>query len=72
VLADEASTCTRCALAATRTQVVFGTGDPAADLLFVGEGGGAEPMAQMRADLVRARLALRDAGSPLADAVGAR
>lgn len=190
-LADEASGCTRCALAATRTQVVFGTGDPTADLMFVGEGpgaqedeqglpfvgrsgqlldrlvleelgltrdrvyianvvkcrppgnrdplpaeitacrpylegqielirpkvvvtlgkfagqlllgstegitklrgrsypfgsavlvptvhpayvlrGGAEPMAQMRADLVRARLALRDAGSPLADAVGAR
>jgi len=41
-LAVEASTCTRCALAAGRTQVVFGTGDPRADLLFVGEGPGAE------------------------------
>jgi uracil-DNA glycosylase len=41
-LAVEASTCTRCALAAGRTQVVFGTGDPQADLLFVGEGPGAE------------------------------
>jgi uracil-DNA glycosylase len=42
VVADEASTCTLCALSEGRTQVVFGTGDPAADLLFVGEGPGAE------------------------------
>ena len=41
-LAVEASTCTRCPLAAGRTQVVFGMGDPDADLLFVGEGPGAE------------------------------
>jgi DNA polymerase len=41
-LAVEASTCTRCALAAGRTQVVFGMGRPDADLLFVGEGPGAE------------------------------
>ncbi len=39
-LAAEASTCTRCALAERRTQVVFGVGDPHADLLFVGEGPG--------------------------------
>src|SRR5687767_15320221 len=32
--------CTRCALAAGRTQVVFGTGDPDADLMFVGEAPG--------------------------------
>ena len=42
LVAEEASTCVRCGLAATRTQVVFGVGDPAADLLFVGEGPGAE------------------------------
>ena len=42
VLADEASGCTRCALAEGRTHVVFGVGDPNADLLFVGEGPGAE------------------------------
>jgi DNA polymerase len=42
LVAEEAATCTRCALAATRTQVVFGVGDPAADLLVVGEGPGAE------------------------------
>jgi len=39
---DEASTCTRCRLAEGRTQVVFGMGDPGADLMFVGEGPGAE------------------------------
>ena len=32
--------CTRCPLAATRTQVVFGSGDPNADLMFVGEAPG--------------------------------
>ena len=41
-LREEALGCTRCPLAETRTQVVFGVGDPAADLLFVGEGPGAE------------------------------
>lgn len=34
--------CTRCALAASRTNIVFGVGDPAADLMFVGEGPGQE------------------------------
>ncbi len=34
--------CTRCELAATRTQVVFGVGHPSAELLFVGEGPGRE------------------------------
>lgn len=43
LLAEEASACTSCKLAtAGRTQVVFGTGDPGADLMFVGEGPGAE------------------------------
>ena len=32
--------CTRCALAQGRTQVVFGVGDPQADLMFVGEAPG--------------------------------
>jgi DNA polymerase len=39
-LASEAAGCTRCPLAATRTQVVFGVGDPEADLMFVGEAPG--------------------------------
>jgi len=40
VVAEEARTCTRCGLASGRTQVVFGRGDPDADLLFIGEGPG--------------------------------
>lgn len=39
-VAHEASGCVRCALAHGRTQVVFGVGSPAADLMFVGEGPG--------------------------------
>ncbi|HEY7107648.1 MAG TPA: uracil-DNA glycosylase [Acidimicrobiia bacterium] len=39
-LEQTALACTRCPLAATRTQVVFGAGDPEADLMFVGEGPG--------------------------------
>lgn len=34
-LAVEAAGCTRCRLSETRNQVVFGVGDPEADLLFV-------------------------------------
>ena len=41
-LAVQASTCTACRLAEGRTQVVWGMGDPHADVLFVGEGPGAE------------------------------
>lgn len=41
-LAAVASTCTACRLAEGRTQVVFGMGHPDADLMFVGEGPGAE------------------------------
>lgn len=40
MVANEARTCTRCGLAAGRTQVVFGRGDPDADVLFIGEGPG--------------------------------
>lgn len=38
--AAEAAGCTRCKLAGGRTQVVFGTGSPTADLMFIGEGPG--------------------------------
>jgi DNA polymerase len=41
-LAVQASTCVACRLSEGRTQVVFGMGDPHADLMFVGEGPGAE------------------------------
>ena len=38
--AEETSTCTRCALANGRTQVVFGSGSPDAEAMFVGEAPG--------------------------------
>jgi DNA polymerase len=38
--ATEIAGCTRCRLAEGRTQVVFGVGNPAADLMFVGEAPG--------------------------------
>jgi uracil-DNA glycosylase len=38
--AAETAGCTRCRLAQTRTQVVFGAGNPEADLMFVGEAPG--------------------------------
>jgi DNA polymerase len=37
---DAVADCTRCPLAQGRTQVVFGSGDPGADLMFVGEAPG--------------------------------
>jgi uracil-DNA glycosylase family 4 len=37
---EAARGCTRCPLAETRTQVVFGVGSPTAQLMFVGEGPG--------------------------------
>lgn len=40
LLEREASACTKCALAAGRTHVVFGVGHAAADLMIVGEGPG--------------------------------
>jgi len=38
--AGEVAGCTKCRLAESRTQVVFGVGDPGADLMFVGEAPG--------------------------------
>ena len=38
--AEHTSTCTKCALSEGRTQVVFGSGNPNADLMFVGEAPG--------------------------------
>src|SRR5215472_2804123 len=40
LLKEEASGCTRCRLAEGRTQVVFGVGNPDAELMFVGEAPG--------------------------------
>jgi uracil-DNA glycosylase len=39
-LGEQVSACTRCRLAQGRTQVVFGVGNPHADLMFVGEAPG--------------------------------
>lgn len=41
-LQQEVSDCRRCSLAQTRTHVVFGRGNPEADLVFIGEAPGAE------------------------------
>ncbi len=39
---EELGECTRCKLAGGRTKFVFGVGDPGAELMFVGEGPGAD------------------------------
>lgn len=42
----EIGDCTRCKLSSTRTHIVFGSGNPSAKLVFVGEGPGADEDAQ--------------------------
>ena len=43
LISEQVAQCSRCAeLASNRTQTVFGTGDPHAELVFIGEGPGAE------------------------------
>ena len=42
VIAAEAASCTKCALATTRTNVVFSRGNPEAKLVFIGEAPGAD------------------------------
>jgi DNA polymerase len=46
LIRDEIGDCTRCALHAGRNKLVFGDGSPAARLMFVGEGPGADEDAQ--------------------------
>ncbi len=53
-LREQARTCTRCTLSSTRTQVVFGEGNPKATLMFVGEGPGADEDATGRPFVGRA------------------
>lgn len=43
---DDLGDCRRCKLCETRTNIVFGVGDPNAKLMFVGEGPGADEDAQ--------------------------
>jgi DNA polymerase len=46
LIRDEIGDCTRCPLHTGRNKLVFGDGDPAARLMFVGEGPGADEDAQ--------------------------
>ncbi len=63
-LADAVAGCTRCPLAATRTQVVFGSGSPTADLMFVGEAPGLPRGQAGRPVRRRRRTAARASCSP--------
>lgn len=63
-LKTECLQCHRCALSQTRTNVVFGTGNPHAKLLFIGEGPGAredeqgEPFVGAAGQLLNCMLAI--------------
>jgi uracil-DNA glycosylase len=46
IIRDDLGVCTRCKLHQWRNQIVFGVGDPHAELMFVGEGPGADEDAQ--------------------------
>jgi DNA polymerase len=59
-LQAEVKACQRCDLAATRTQTVFGVGDPHADLMFIGEAPGAEEDKQGEPFVGRAGQLLND------------
>ena len=69
-LGAAASVCTRCRLAGSRTQVVYGTGSHTADLMFVGEAPGrdedlqGEPFVgragQLLTDIIKAMKLTRD------------
>jgi uracil-DNA glycosylase len=66
LLASETSGCVRCPLSETRSRVVFGAGDPNAELMIVGEAPGfhedqgGEPFAGQAGELLEALL--RDIG----------
>ncbi|HEX9163670.1 MAG TPA: uracil-DNA glycosylase [Thermoanaerobaculia bacterium] len=59
-LAREAHDCTKCRLSKTRTQVVFGTGNPNADLMFIGEAPGRDEDLQGKPFVGRAGQLLTD------------
>lgn len=70
VLGREASACVKCRLSGTRTQVVWGVGNPNADLMFIGEAPGrdediqGEPFVgragQLLTDIIHAMKLTRD------------
>jgi DNA polymerase len=57
---DDLGTCTRCRLCEGRTNIVFGVGNADADLMFVGEGPGADEDAQGEPFVGRAGQKLND------------
>lgn len=59
-LAREVAACTKCGLCQTRTQTVFGVGNPIADLVFVGEAPGADEDRQGKPFVGRAGQLLTD------------
>ena len=59
-LRQECLSCRACALAETRTNVVFGVGTPEAEVLFIGEGPGANEDAQGEPFVGRAGKLLDD------------
>src|SRR5713226_7587019 len=59
-LGREASVCTKCRLSRTRTQVVWGTGNPNADLMFIGEAPGRDEDLQGKPFVGRAGQLLTD------------
>lgn len=59
-LRAETHDCTKCRLAGTRTNVVFGVGDPNADLMFVGEAPGRDEDLQGEPFVGRAGQLLTD------------
>jgi uracil-DNA glycosylase len=59
-LAAVAHDCTKCRLAKTRTQVVWGTGNPNADLMFIGEAPGRDEDLQGKPFVGRAGQLLTD------------
>jgi len=70
ILSTEAHDCTKCRLAGTRRNVVFGVGNPSADLMFIGEAPGrdedekGEPFVgragQLLTDIIKAMKLTRD------------
>lgn len=59
-LAHEVAVCSKCGLCETRTQTVFGAGNPAAQLVFVGEAPGADEDRQGKPFVGRAGQLLTD------------
>ena len=62
----------RCGLHSTRTQIVFGDGDPNADLLFVGEGPGEQEVDELITEVRCEHFDLHSGSAGAADPTGTR